>query len=89
MFSKLILQGINEKIVFIRFNPDSYKIDNITKKTYKKHRFEKLKKVLDTYEPSNDFEILYMYYDIIDNKLKIQLDEEWDGLLNDYIRIIN
>ena len=86
--SAIRLQGIKEPIVFIRFNPDGFKIDGITKKTYKKWRFNKLKKILDTYKPSNDFEILYMYYDTIGDKLKIQLDEEWDELLNDFVKII-
>jgi hypothetical protein len=82
------LQGIKEPIVFIRFNPDGFKVNNKTKRTYKKCRFNKLKKILDNYNPSNDFEILYMYYDTISNKLKIQLDEEWNDLLDDFVKII-
>ena len=29
-----------------------------------------------------------MYYDTIGDKLKIQLDEEWNDLLDDFIKII-
>ena len=36
----------------------------------------------------NDFEILYMYYDTIGNKLKIKLDDEWNDLLNDFVKIL-
>ena len=83
------MQGIKEPIIFVRFNPDAYKVNSITKRTYKKYRFEKLKKVLDTYETTNEFEILYMFYDTTKNgQLEIQLDNEWNDLLNDYIKII-
>ena len=87
--SAIRIQGIKDKIVFIRFNPHQYKVNGKIKKTSVEERFNKLKEVLDTYEPTNACEILYMYYDTVGDKLKIQLDKKWDPLLDNLIKIFN
>ena len=82
------LQGIQEPVIFLRFNPDAYNINGKLERTSKKSRFAKLKSVIETYEPSQDFEIVYMYYDTIDTELCIQKDADLDPLLNNLVKIV-
>ena len=81
------LQGITERVVFIRFNPDAYHHNGKKRKIGKDKRFQKLKELLRIYTPTQDFEIHYMYYDTIDDSLELQSKNEWVNTLNRFVRI--
>ena len=80
------LQGITEPVVFIRFNPDAYHHNGKLKRISKDKRFQKLKELLRTYTPTQDFEIHYMYYDTIDDCLELQSKNEWVNTLNRFVK---
>ena len=80
------LQGITEPVVFIRFNPDAYHHNGKLKRIGKDKRFQKLKELLRTYTPTQDFEIHYMYYDTIDDCLELQSKNEWVNTLNRFVK---
>ena len=80
------LQGITEPVVFIRFNPDAYHHNGKKRKIGKDKRFQKLKELLRTYTPTQDFEIHYMYYDTLDDCLELQSKNEWVNTLNRFVK---
>ena len=80
------LQGVIEPVVFIRFNPDAYHHNEETIRIPKTQRFQKLKELLRTYTPTQDFEIHYMYYDTIDDSLELQSKNEWVNTLNRFVK---
>ena len=53
--------------IIIRYNPDAYKVNGITKKTFKKTRHEKLLETVNKYIEVNVenylFEVIYLFYD--------------------------
>ena len=51
------------KIIFIRFNCDSFKVDGVIKKVQMKERYKNLIDLINNYKSENDLEIIYMYYD--------------------------
>ena len=61
-----IAEALNPCII-IRYNPDAYKVDGITKKTFKKTRHEKLLETVNKYIEVNVkdylFEVVYLFYD--------------------------
>lgn len=71
-----VLTDINnlDGIHWIRFNPDSFKINNKNRYFSIKDRYNKLKEcIIDIQNnpPKDTFTILYLFYDIIDKKLNI------------------
>ncbi len=71
------------KIVFVRYNPDPYKVNGTTKR--RTDRFEVLKNFLVTYSPQKDTEICYLFYDydttqslplrVVNNKYRREINE--------------
>ena len=61
-----IAEALNPCII-IRYNPDAYKVDGITKKTFKKTRHQKLLETVNKYIEVNVedylFEVVYLFYD--------------------------
>lgn len=53
----------NVPIVFIRYNPNTYRVNEIIKKKSKKVREKELLEFINTYIPSQDTDINYMFYD--------------------------
>ena len=53
--------------IIIRYNPDAYKVNGITKKTFKKTRHKKLLETINKYIQVNVedylFEVVYLFYD--------------------------
>jgi len=66
------------KLVWIRFNPDAYKINDVKGSASYAERKKKLLDVLANYVPTNENEIIYMYYDIRDSVPEITLSPEYD-----------
>lgn len=78
IITALKFQSINRKILFIRYNPDNYKVDEKTIKTpLRKEREIKLINIIKTYIPNKDLEIKYMYYDIFEGNLLLTYDNEY------------
>ena len=70
----------NRPTLWIRFNPDSFKIDGENQKISKKNRFQQLCQEMLKERPNlkDGFKILYMYYDLDENlELKILEDDEY------------
>jgi hypothetical protein len=59
----MVLQDITKPIVWIRFNPDSFKIDDTTQKILFNDRAKTVVDFIKIHQPSNDLEIHYFFYD--------------------------
>lgn len=75
--SAIRIGGNELPLLFIRYNPDSYKINGIMQKTLKKDREETLIKFINNYIPEKQLEIKYMFYDMHDNKPSITFSSEY------------
>ena len=78
-------QGIEIPVLWIRYNPHGYKVNNIKMEQEYSNRYLKLLEVINIWEPSDDIdiEIQYMFYDsIIDDNNQISLSIHQD---EDYI----
>lgn len=63
-----IEQSLGLRTHFIRYNPDAYKVNNITQRIPKKDRMNKLLERIEYYKLNNNFElnnlsVEYLYYD--------------------------
>jgi hypothetical protein len=63
-----ILGALGMRCVFIRFNPDAFKIDGKTVRVYEKKRHELLLKTIREYmkpsfDPQATADVVYLYYD--------------------------
>jgi hypothetical protein len=56
-------EGKEHKILFLRYNPNSFKIEKVLQKFKQKERQEELINFINSYKPEKDTEIKYMYYD--------------------------
>ena len=75
---------------WIRFNPDSFKVDGETKRVPIKNRYERLYQIIKERQKTNmkdDFTITYMYYDTNDEKPAIFEDKEYPEWLKS--KVIN
>ena len=68
-----ISQALGIKTIFIRYNPDDYKVKGVKQTITKKTRQSLLLKVLDKmlkqkHEKIDFLSVIYMYYDDFDNK---------------------
>ncbi len=63
----LFADGNSIPILFIRYNPDAFKVDGQTKKTYKRDREAQLVNYLRNLEVDDEhkFAVAYFYYDMI------------------------
>lgn len=52
----------NKPIVWIRYNPDSFSVDSQKQLVHSSQRQKQLVKILKEYNPTQDMEIVYMYY---------------------------
>jgi len=75
--SLLIANPGIKHIVWIRYNPNSFEIDEVKQKVSTKNRQQKLLEILNTYKATKPMEILYMYY-----------SSRWSDTLQDFIPII-
>ncbi len=73
-----IYENADRKLVFIRFNPDNYKQNGITKKTPLKSRFpvlgDKIREMIDRIKNGNGYDSWYteikMFFDSLDQNSK-------------------
>lgn len=72
-------------VCFVRFNPHAFQVDGVTQKMPKKQRYEKLISILNSYKPTKPMEILYMYYDMIDNIPLVFRDNDFPDVLKESV----
>eukprot|EP00891_Asterochloris_glomerata_P008022 jgi/Astpho2/8022/Aster-02975 len=68
-------------IIYLRFNPDAFKVDGVTRRVSMERRYAELKKVLDrelarTLEEVDAlpiFRVTYLFHDVTDNKYKREM----------------
>lgn len=79
----LAIDGNTLPIVFLRYNPQGFKVDGVTKRTLKKEREKRLLQWLDEFEPnvSQPLSIVYMFYDTVvdggENIATVTLDPDY------------
>jgi hypothetical protein len=56
-----VAMGSGEKVVILRYNPDSYKIGGVTRPTSQKERLQRLLSIIEGPEPTE--KRLFLYYD--------------------------
>lgn len=75
----LAYEGNTLKVLWLRYNPNCYKINNIKQNIIKEEREDKLIKFINNWKPKNDFELKYMYYDLNENNNLVLFDDpEYD-----------
>lgn len=77
----LTLEANTLPIMFIRINSDTFRVDKKVKKVIKKERAAKLVDFINNIKFDSEspyLQIQYMYYDCVDNKLKIHDDEDYN-----------
>ena len=57
------MSGDTFNLLWLRFNPDAYKVDGVTARTRTVDRHAALKRVIDTYVPTRYMAVMYMYFD--------------------------
>lgn len=85
IMSGLLLDGNTLPVCMVRFNPDSYKINNKRQSCPTKQRYEQLKTFIETYEPTIPFAIKYMFYDTINNEVCLTRNEDFAQELVQFI----
>jgi hypothetical protein len=83
-------KNILSKFLFVRYNPDKYKIDGIKTETSKEIMQEKLVNVINNYEPKSNLEIIYLYYDAISENEKplICKSDEYHSEMEKCVRVV-
>lgn len=77
-YTSLLMSHLGIKhMVWIRYNPNRFKIDEEKQKVDTKDRQAKLLEIIQTYQPTKAMEILYLYYSI-----------RWSETKNDYVPVI-
>jgi DNA-directed RNA polymerase subunit RPC12/RpoP len=85
VFQSLTVEGNNLPIVFIRYNPDRYKVDSELVKTPKSIRMHELVEFIQTFKPSNQFNIKYMFYNVDNSVLKVLNDSEYNEEVKQFV----
>ena len=65
---------VDGPVVWVRYNPDGYSVDNEKMKISSEDRQALLKQLLDNYVPANPVEIIYMFYDAETNTVTQTLE---------------
>lgn len=81
----LTLGGNIFPILFIRYNPHAFKINNLTKRFYRNKREVKLLELITSINFNSPFSVIYMYYDTCDGELDIFSDSEYNDSFKAYV----
>ena len=84
----LTLGGNSLPVVFLRYNPDGYKVDGKTRRTKKKTREHELIRWLEHFEPDRGvpLRIMYMYYDSVTVGKDLVPQATLDPMYNKHLR---
>jgi hypothetical protein len=85
VFQSLSVEGNTLPIVFIRYNPDRYKVDSENIKICKQVRMKNILDFITTFKTESPFNIKYMYYDLQDDKLEILTNPEYIEDVKEFI----
>ncbi len=77
VFQSLMIAGNSLQIVFIRYNPDVYRINNKKQYIDEDIRLSELCQFISTFKPIQQFNIKYLYYNKIDNDVEITLHPDF------------
>jgi hypothetical protein len=58
------VSGEEANLLWIRFNPDAYTVDGVTRRTRTADRHAALLRTIETHVPGQGMEVVYMYYDM-------------------------
>jgi hypothetical protein len=80
--ASLRLAGETDKIVFVRYNPHSFKVNGIKSDISIEKRHDILLDFIETWEPQQDFEIHFQCYDeyTLDDEMKTRRCKIWDHI---------
>ena len=81
-----ITLGSGHKMRTIRFNPDSYQIDGVTRTTSPKDRIKKLLEALEEEEPEG-FDRLFLFFDSDSDSTLPKVAASWDKAAQEVSRI--
>ena len=79
------LGGETHKLLWLRFNPDAYKVDESTVKTPKRDRYKVLEDVIRTYVPDRDMAVMYLYYSTQDGVPCVMSDFDYSDSFKDFV----
>jgi hypothetical protein len=85
VFQSLSVEGNTLPIVFIRYNPDRYKVKSENVKICKQIRMKNILDFITTFKTTSLFSIKYMYYDLQDDKLDILTNPEYIEDVKEFI----
>ena len=84
--------GNEMPLVFIRYNPDSFRIDGVLQKIKKKDRLKRYVELVRELENSEEemmpLTIYYLYYDTTGDKLEIFYDPDYPQELKGNVKIV-
>lgn len=79
------LGGETHKLLWLRFNPDAYKVNGTTVKTLKKDRYEQLEHVIRTHVPQKDMEVMYLFYSTQDGVPCVMSDVDYSDSFKNFV----
>lgn len=86
VFESLTLGGNLLPIVFIRYNPDKFTIDDDEIKIYKSDRMEQVYDFITNYSfNGKKYAIKYFFYDLVDDNLAILDDPEYNDEVKQFL----
>ena len=75
-------------VLFVRYNPDGFKVDGVTKRTWKRHRESTLITYLKSLENAKDdvapFAVQYMFYDVAGGLPVVFDDPEYSDIMKEF-----
>ena len=72
-----IALGSGHKLRILRYNPDPYKVDGITRRTPKEERVRRLLEVLERPEPATQLERLFLFYNHCSRDTLPEIASNW------------
>ena len=70
--------GSGHKVRIVRFNPDAFKVDGVTRRTTKQERHTRLLEVLEWGEPERYFERVFLFYNHSTGDTLPEVAKDWD-----------
>ena len=87
----LAIEGNTLPIVFLRYNPQGFKVDGTTRRTFRRDREARLLRWLTEYESdaTKPLRIVYMYYDTLitesGNVAEVTLNPEYNKHMSECV----
>ena len=85
IIESLAIDGNKVPITFIRYNPHCFSINKIKQKINQTQRHEKLIQTIRTVEFNVPFSVMYLFYDMINDKPCIFDDYEYTETFKQFV----